>query len=401
MKDNWTRRHFVKTFGGAGAVLALSPLVSWTNILDELDPRVPGIVNRTFGIDAHNHVDVPLGKDEFPAPKVDLKLDMQKSGLAAIAMTFAVDYVNLTYKGQAYERFLTGLDRMDDLLKENNVKRVFSAKDLEISHKHKQPVVIQSVEGGHFLEGNIERLQEAYSRGLRHLGLLHDHDASVLLGDVYTNEPKDGLTQFGKDVIIECNRLGILVDLAHCDNNTINKALKVSQKPIIISHTGLNTRLGTSANDQAMGHSAFFFPRLISPQQAKIVANAGGVIGVWTHLADTPLQYAENIRAMADVVGIDHVCIGTDTKLTTPYHPLRKQDDRLNSDNNHHQEPPHQEKNQKPRAGERTNNAWEGQTKGFYYVVVDALLKTGFTIDDIAKIGGGNYLRLFKEAIGS
>jgi membrane dipeptidase len=119
-------------------------------------------------------------------------------------------------------------------------------------------------------------------------------------------------------------------------------------------------------------------PRLISKEQAKLVADAGGAIGVWTHLADTPLDYAKNIKALVDAIGVDHVCIGTDTKLT-PSSPRPGQ--------------------QHPRVGERTNEAWEGEKDGFYYVVVDAMLKTGFTSDEIEKIGGGNFLRLFGEAV--
>lgn len=61
--------------------------------------------------------------------------------------------------------------------------------------------------------------------------------------------------------------------------------------------------------------------RLISKEQVKIVAGTGGVIGIWTHLADTPLAYAQNVRALVDVIGIDHVCIGTDTKPTPAYRP--------------------------------------------------------------------------------
>jgi membrane dipeptidase len=121
-------------------------------------------------------------------------------------------------------------------------------------------------------------------------------------------------------------------------------------------------------------------PRLISKEQAKMVANAGGLVGVWTHLADTPLDYARNIRALADVIGVEHVCIGTDTKLTPPGNPPGGG-----------QHP--------PRIGERTNQAWADQTTGFYYVVVDAMLKTGFTQDEIGKIGGGNFLRVFGAAV--
>ncbi len=149
----------------------------------------------------------------------------------------------------------------------------------------------------HFLEGQLDRLEVAYSRGLRQIGLLHDSDASVPLGDVYTNAAKwGGLTTFGSDVIKECNRLGILIDLTHASNETINAALKVTTHPVLISHTGLDTQLGKNELMAKMMR-----PRLISKEQAKIVADAGGVIGVWTHLSEGRLEYAQNIRAMVNV----------------------------------------------------------------------------------------------------
>jgi len=283
--------------------------------INNYDPGVADIVNKTIGIDAHNHIDVPLDKSELPGPKPDLSIEMKKSGLSAIAMTFATDYKRNVQPGEAYERFLTGLAAMDKALADNYIKRALMLADIEAAHKKHKPIVIQSVEGCHFLEGKLERVEVAYKRGLRHLGLLHDSDASVPLGDVYTNPAKfNGLTDFGSQVIKEANRLGMLIDLTHASNDAINAALKITTKPVIISHTGLDTQLGTNEMMAKMMR-----PRLISKEQAKIVADAGGVIGVWTHLSDTSLEYAQNIRAMVDVVGIDHVCIGTDTKLTQPY----------------------------------------------------------------------------------
>jgi membrane dipeptidase len=225
---------------------------------------------------------------------------------------------------------------------------------------------------------------------LRHLGLFHDTDASVPLGDVYTNPPRyGGLTPFGAAVIKECNRLGILVDLAHANGQTTEAALKLTTRPVIISHTGLDTQLG---NIPSIAH--MMRPRLISKEQAKMVANAGGLVGVWTHLADTPLDYARNVGALVDVIAVDHVCIGTDTKLTQASprpggHP---------SGGPRPDGPPlggPRPGQQNARGGERTNQAWQDQTGGFYYVVVDAMLKTGFTPDEIGKIGGGNLLRVF------
>jgi membrane dipeptidase len=171
-----------------------------------------------MGIDTHNHIDVALAAADMPGPEIDLTGEMKRSGLSAICMTFAVDYQRLVNPGDAYERFMNGLTSMDQQLAKNHIKRSLNLADLRAAHKKRQPTVIQSVEGGHFLEGHIERLQEAYSRGLRHLGLLHDNDASVPLGDVFTNPPRyGGLTAFGAEVIRECNRLGMLVDLSHAE----------------------------------------------------------------------------------------------------------------------------------------------------------------------------------------
>jgi membrane dipeptidase len=403
MRIELSRRKFIRNVSGAGAATLLHPLLFLSN--NQPDPRVDKIVAKSIGTDTHNHIDVPLNVAELPGPAIDLAGEIRKSGLSAICMTFALDYQKLTKSGEAYERFITGLNAMDQLLSSNQMKRALNLDDLETSHKNHQPTVIQSVEGGHFLEGKLDRLGIAYSRGLRQLGLLHDSDASVSLGDVYTNPAKwGGLTPFGADVIKECNNLGILADLTHCSNDTINAALKLTKKPVIISHTGLDTQLGQNENMAKMMR-----PRLISKEQAKIVADAGGVIGVWTHLSDTPLEYAQNIRAMADVVGVDHVCIGTDTKMTPSYRPPGNFNPPpgQNNPNDHKDEPPQQgngnnkesggERNTN-RIGERTNEAWQDQKVGFYYAVVSALLKTGFTEEEILKIGGGNFCRIFNEA---
>ena len=372
-----SRREFIASV--SGAALVLGPLVALA--LDEPDPRVAKIVADTIGIDTHNHIDVPFAAAEVPGPDVDLAGEMKRSGLSALCMTFSVDRPELRNPGDGYERFKNGLACMDRILSQNGLNRSLSLADLHDANKQHQPTVIQSVEGGHFLEGHVERLGEAYGRGLRHLGLLHDNDAMVPLGDVYTNPVRwGGLTAFGAEVIRECNRLGILVDLAHANQETVGAALKLATHPIIISHTGLDTQVGQNP-EMAKRMSA----RLISEQQAKIVAEAGGIVGVWTHLAATPLEYAENIRALVDVIGIDHVCMGTDTKMTPSY--------RAPSAQNGPGGNPRGE-----RVGERTNLAWKDQKFGFYYTVVDAMLKTGFTADEIGKVGGGNFCRVFGAA---
>jgi membrane dipeptidase len=367
-----SRRAFLaKSSMVAGAAIAQGSRFAWA---DDIDPRVADIVAKTVGIDTHNHIDLPLATADMPGPDIDLRGDMKRSGLSAICATFATDY----QPGNSYERFRNGLAGMDRQLKRNHMKRSLTPADIRAAHKSSQPTVVQAVEGGHFLEGKIERVEEAYGLGLRLLGMVHDSDASVPLGDVYTQPPRfGGLTAFGASVVKECDRLGILIDLAHANVQTTQMALKVAKHPMIFSHTGLNTRLGGDAKMAQMMRS-----RLIGNEQAKMIADGGGAIGIWTHLSATPLEYAQNIRAMVDVIGVDHVVIGTDTKLTQagprPGAPAG---------------------NQPPRVGERTNGAWANETAGFYYVVVDAMLKTGFSPDDIGKIGGANFLRIFSESV--
>jgi membrane dipeptidase len=384
---NWSRRKFIHGLTGAGTVMMLNP--RWSVASAKSDPGVDTIVAKTISIDTHNHIDVPLNVTEFPGPVVDLSGEMKKSGLSAICMTFAVDYQPLQNPGDAYDRFVNGLNAMDRILQSNNMKRALNLADIISAHDQHRPTVIQSVEGGHFLEGKLDRLGTAYGRGLRQLGLLHDHDAPVPLGDVYTNPPQwGGLTSFGSDVIKECNQLGILIDLTHASNATIDAALKVTAHPVIISHTGLDSQLGQNASMANMMR-----PRLISREQAKIVANAGGVIGVWTHLSDSPLEYAQNIKAMVDVAGIDHVCIGTDTKLTPAYRSPEASGNKTGT-----AAPVNGGPGNRSRIGERTNEAWADQKTGFYYVVVEAMLKTGFSEDEIGKIAGGNFCRIFDDA---
>ena len=361
--QEWPKRKFIVTATGAGVALFFNPLTSWA--INDIDPKVAKIVARTIGIDTHNHMDVPFKSEDFNAQNYNLANEIKQSGLSAICMTFCVDRPELTKEGEAYERFILSLDEMDEMLKANNLTRALNFSDLKNAHKEKKPIVIQSVEGGHFIEGKLDRIEIAYKRGLRHLGLLHDNQSSVPLGDIYTDPPKfNGLTEMGKNVIKECNRLGILVDLSHCSND----AIEVSAKPMIISHTGLNTQLGKNEKMAKM-----MMPRLITKEQAKIFANAGGVIGVWTHIADTSMDYARNIRAMVDVAGIDHVCIGTDSKMALP-------------------------KNAKDRFGKQTNQNWDNEKEDFFYTVADAMLKAGFTENEIMKIGGENYCSIFEKA---
>ena len=400
----------MKRFFQIALLTALSVMGGYAQTTHEQNAKkatelLPSIIT----MDTHNHIDVPMEKSQLPAPRVDLRSAMLRADMNGVCMTFAVDYVQLKYEGHAYERFLNALTAQDSVLAWSGLSRALNMNDIEQARTKGEPFVIQCVEGGHFLEGDVSRMQVAYDRGLRVFCLLHDNDATPPLGDVYTNEPRyGGLTQLGADAIRECERLGILVDLAHCDSATIAGALAVATKPIIITHTGLNTRLG---NNEFMGR--MMYKRLISPAQARMVAAKGGVIGIWPHLADSPKDYAQNIRAMADIVGVDHVCIGTDEKLTPEYSEFTPEDmERHRQEHEAHEgDSPKMNpdgdkgKKGKPQGGgfkkkdpNAPNFVWGDEPDSFYHSVVTALLDEGFSEEDISKLCSGNFLRVFGEA---
>ena len=376
LKSNYSslsRREFLTTAVGAGGAMLLGP--AWLSAAgDGVDPRVAQVMSTTIGIDMHNHV-YPPGTEPHPqggqpprqeeqqqAPDLSLAEELKQSGLTAVCASFVLDFAAYDKPGDARNNFLRWLTAIDAQLEKGRIRRALNLKDLRAAHDHGQPTIVQTVEGAHFIEGQLDRVEEVYKRGVRDLQLLHERDDMVSpLGDTNTTPAHlGGLTAFGAKVVKECNRLGIVVDLAHASHETVLDALKVATQPVLVSHTCLDSRTGGNPKMAEM-----MKPRLISKEHAKVVADAGGVIGVWTHLADSLKDFVESIKAMVDAVGIDHVGIGSDTDLLSS------------------------------RVGQGTNKAWPGLTGGFFHAVVGEMLLQGFTPDDIGKVGGGNFCRVF------
>jgi membrane dipeptidase len=368
-----SRREFLTTAMGAGGAMLLGP--AWMNAAaDGVNSRVAQVMSKTIAIDMHNHV-YPAGtephpqhgqssqqKEPPPVPDLSLAEELKRSGLTAVCASFVLDFAPNTKPGDARDNFLHWLTAIDAQLEKGHMHRALNLKDLQAAHHRGQPTIVQTVEGAHFIEGHLDRVEEAYKRGVRDLQLFHERDDMVSpLGDTNTTPAHlGGLTDFGAQVMKECNRLGIVVDLAHASHETVQAALSVTTQPVIVSHTSLDSRTGGNPKMAEM-----MKPRLISKEHAKIVADAGGVIGVWTHLADSLKDFVESIKAMVDAVGIDHAGIGTDSDLLSP------------------------------RVGQGTNKAWPDLTGGFFHAVAGEMLLQGFTPDDIGKVGGGNFCRVF------
>ena len=252
--------------------------------------------------------------------------------------------------GQLYEYHLDRLAWMDELVARHGIRRALTVADLEAAHAAGQPAIILDIEGLDFLEKKLERLAESHRRGVRHMQLVHYTPNDI--GDFQTGAVvHNGLTPFGADVIRACNRLGLVVDVAHATADMVKQVVKVSSKPLLLSHTALR-------GSRAQGPTPLT-ERQITPDHARAVAETGGSIGIW-HFFPSPERYVDGLKEMADVVGVEHVSIGTDQLANTGVFPEYDEFTRL----------------------------------------VDAMLRGGFTPADAAKVIGGNYLRIFAASVG-
>jgi membrane dipeptidase len=171
-----------------------------------------------------------------------------------------------------------------------------------------EPHVVLSVEGATFIETDLGALRDAYDLGVRHLQLVHYIDNP--LADFQTAKPRHGgLSEFGREVIAECNRLGILVDLAHASEDAVGQTLAMSKVPVVWSH-GSVTRTGEPHWSMPATRA-----RQLTLASARAIADKGGVVGLWTLRSDVGSSteaYAERLAQLADWLGEDHAAFGTD-----------------------------------------------------------------------------------------
>src|SRR5215470_5404787 len=143
--------------------------------------------------------------------------------------------------GELWRLTQSRLTWIDAIVKDQGLRRALSPGDLEAAHRDRVPAIVQAIEGCQFMEGRLERIGEVHRRGVRHLQLVHFMRSD--LGDNQTESPtQGGITPLGRDVIAECNRLGIVVDVAHGTLAMVEGAARISRTPLILSHTNLASR---------------------------------------------------------------------------------------------------------------------------------------------------------------
>jgi membrane dipeptidase len=219
------------------------------------------------------------------------------------------------------------------------------------------------------------------------------------VGDGYMEPANDALSFFGRQVVAELNNLGMLVDLSHVGERSAIDAAKRSTRPVAITHTGLKKFVDT--------------PRNVNDDVVRAVADTGGVIGLtsfavlnWRGGDRRPSidDLLESIEYVINLVGIDHVGIGTDHVAQPGNYPQWVRD--------------HASAKYGPYLPERASRAaglaktlegvqleQEEQLDGFRGMqdlprITHALLERGYSEQDVQKVMGGNFMRLFREVWG-
>ena len=346
-------------------VLAAGPLfcIAGTARADETTARQA--IAATTAVDIHSHAGAIIGVSRVKqaAPFREVAQPMRAGGMAAVCFAIVSnspchrvypDHRIHPYRspdpGELYEYGQLGFARVHLLVRMQGLAIITDAAALRAARAGTASAIV-AAEGGDFLEGRPDRVDEADEKWqLRHLQLTHYRVNE--LGDIQTEAPEHGgLTDIGAEVIRRCNARGMVVDVAHGTYDLVKRAASVTTKPLVLSHTSLS---------QAPGPRS----RTISPDHARVIAGTGGVIGVWppTSVYRDLDAMALGIARLADLVGVDHVGIGSDMMGLTVPSAFDSYDD--------------------------------------LPALAAALLNVGFNQQDAGRILGGNYVRVFSASLG-
>src|SRR5665213_2676288 len=173
------------------------------------------------------------------------------------------------YKGQYARRTLVLIDAVKEQVAKHPDQMMFvsCADGIELAHREHKFAALMGIEGGHSIENSLALLRQYYALGVRYMTLTWSNstdwaDSSGDIEDASVPHNKEGLTEFGKDVVYEMNRLGMMVDISHVSDHTFYRTLVITRAPVIASHSG--ARALTDA------------PRNMTDDMLRAVANSGG-----------------------------------------------------------------------------------------------------------------------------
>ena len=378
--------------------------------LVDLDRRARDMLGRFPLIDGHNDLPWALrdrarqhGRHasqvvfDLAAPTGGLHTDLPRLAAGGIGAQFWSVYVPASLAGDGA---VTAVLEQIDLARRMIVRYpeafgiALTADDVEQVFASGRVASLLGAEGGHAIAGSLGVLRTLYALGVRYLTLTHN--ANVGWADSATDEPQaGGLTGFGRDVVREMQRIGMLVDLSHVAVSTMHRALDVAQAPVIFSHSSARALCDSPRNvpDDVLARLAgnggvcmvTFVPGFVSQECASWTAGLKAeaarrgldprdlsqlfsIKDEWTAVHPLPratlTQVADHIEHVRQVAGVEHVGLGGDFDGTD----------------------------------EVTVGLEDVST---YPALFAELLRRGWTEPDCAALAGGNLLRALRAAEGA
>lgn len=243
--------------------------------------------------------------DATPLNAMELE-HVRQSGLTAVHMT--VGAVGAMAPLEAFEKIVRDITLWERQIESHPdvLSPVRRITDIRSAKSAGTTGLIYGLQDGIAFEDDLDRLEALQQLGVR--VIQPTYNRRNLLGDGCMEPADAGLSRDGKEAIERMNTLDILVDLSHCGRRTAADALAVSKRPVSFTHTGC--------------HALAEHPRHRTDNEMKAVANTGGVIGIYImpYLAKgkqpTAADVIAHIEHALDVVGEDHVSIGTDGRTS-------------------------------------------------------------------------------------
>jgi membrane dipeptidase len=365
--------------------------------------RALAIHRRAIVVDTHNDITTPMTNDDFdlsgtpPFPYRTNIERMKKGGLSAIFFSL---YIRPWYvsHGGATRRTLEMIDSVYRAVERhpNDLVLATSSTDIRRAKSQYKIACLMGIEGGHAIENSLPTLREFYRLGVRYMTLTWNNTNDW--ADARGDNTHNGLTDFGKEVVREMNRLGMLIDISHVSDKTMSDALDVSKAPVIASHSSaraLSNVLRNIPDDllkriaknggvvQINFYSLFIDQKTVAPQadergqrlktrqealSAKYaddperLAEESDKLEAQNPLPPLPIsKLIDHIDHVVKVAGIDHVGLGPDF--------------------------------------DGANDFPEGvRDVSMLPNITYELLKRGYSEQDIRKILGENFLRVFSQA---
>ena len=370
---------------------------------EKLWKRALEIHRRAIVIDTHNDVTTSMTNDDYDlsgTPPTPYRTSIERMKQGGLTAEFFSVYIKPHYvqQGGAARRTLDMIDSVYRAVERNPNDLMFatSVADIRRAKKQKKIAALMGIEGGHAIEDSLATLREFYRLGIRYMTLTWNNTNNW--ADAGRGEKKhNGLSEFGREVVREMNRLGMMVDVSHVSDKTMSDALDISKAPIIASHSSARALSNVPRNIpddllkriaknggvvQVNFYSAFVDNATVAPQsdardervkaqQAEINekykndperrAEESDKLEAANPLPPLPIsKLIDHIDHIVKVAGIDHVGIGADF--------------------------------------DGANDMPEGaQDVSMLPNITYELLKRGYSEQDIRKVLGENLLRVFAE----